>query len=375
MIRSAFLLCFLFHFILTGAQPRETENVIIVTLDGFRWREVFNGADQKILRKEGYVRDTSVMSRFNAPTAEERRKKLLPFFWNVIGRQGQLYGNKKYGNRMKLQNMNMYSYAGYSEMFVGFADPRVRSNKPAPNPNYPVLETLNKHKNFAGEVAAFSTWSVMPFILRSEKSGIPVNSGDDKAVGPDLTENERILNFVTTEVKNPHGDRYDNFTFQYALEYMKRKRPRVIFISLDETDEHGHGGRYDEYLKSAHRADRMIANLWAWVQSQDDYRNKTTLLIGTDHGRGKSPKGWKRHAILFRGSAEVWLAVIGPDTPSSGEMKGRMRLCQNQIAQSIAALLGVPYNQVSKTGAPIGSIFRNPQLQEEPVMSLGGSGQ
>jgi hypothetical protein len=375
MIRSCLLFYLLFHVAYLDAQSRKTENVIIVTLDGFRWREVFGGADRKILCKERFVDDTTVISRFNATTAAERRKKLLPFFWEVIAREGQLYGNRKYGNRMKLQNMNLYSYAGYSEMFVGFADPRVRSNKPVPNPNGTVLEAINNHNDFEGEVAVFSTWNVMPLILRREQSGIHVNSGGDKAVAADISEYEKTLNFLTDEIENPHGDRYDNFTFQYAMEYLKRKRPRVLFISFDETDEHGHGGRYDRYLDAAHRADRMIAELWAWIQSQDDYRNKTTLLIGTDHGRGTSPKGWQRHALLFRGSAQVWLAAIGPDTPPSGEMKSRMRLGQNQIAQTIAMLLGVPYNHEKPTGDPILTLFQDADFESEPTLTLGGSGQ
>ena len=375
MIRSCLLPLIV---ILVGhlqAQPRKTENVIIVTLDGFRWREVFGGADKNILSREKFVDDTTVISRFDGPGAEERRKKLLPFFWNVIAREGQLYGNRKYGNRMNLENMNLYSYAGYSEMFVGFADPRVRSNKPVQNPNSTVLEAINSHEKFKGEVAAFSTWNIMPFILRSEQSGIYINSGDDEATGPDISDREKMLNFLTKEFENPHGDRYDNFTFQYAMEYLKRKRPRLLFVSFDETDEHGHGGRYDRYLEAAHRADRMIAELWTWIQSQDDYRDKTTLLIGTDHGRGRSAKGWKRHAILFRGSAQVWLAAIGPDTPPAGEMKIKMRIGQNQIAQTIAMLLGVHYYQEKLTGSPILTLLHDAELESEPPATTGASGQ
>ncbi len=359
----------LLHVPFANGQQRETENVVIVTLDGFRWREVFNGADKNILCREEYTSDTTVISRFNATTADERRQKLLPFLWNVIAREGQLYGNRKFGNRMNLQNMNLYSYAGYSEMFVGFADPRVRNNKPKPNPNSTVLEAINNQEGFKGKVAAFATWDIMSFILREKQSGIYINSGNDKAHGSDVSGNESSLNFMTDEIQNPQGGRYDNFTFQYAMEYLKRERPRLLFISFDETDAHAHRGRYDLYLEAAHRADQMIAELWRWIQSQDDYKNKTTLLIATDHGRGTSPKGWRRHALLYRGSAQVWFAAIGPDTPPSGEMKIRMRISQTQIAQTIAALLGVPYHQVRKTGDPISTIFRDPDTPLAPVLS------
>ncbi len=348
-------------------QQQKTENVVVVTLDGYRWREVFNGADKKILFRKKYVTDTAVQRKFWHQDAMKRRKLLMPFLWNVIGKKGQLYGNRYLDNGVTLANRTLYSYSGYSEMFVGFHDKRVKNNEPISNPNFTVLEALNRDPRFAHSVAAFSTWNTMPYILREDISGIPVNSGDDKAEGKHLTPREKKLNKVTDHEKNPHGDRYDKFTFQYAMEYMKRKNPRVVFISFDETDEHGHGGRYDEYLKSAHAADSMINVLWTWLQSQDQYKNKTTLLVTTDHGRGTSARGWKGHALLFRGSAQTWLAAIGPDTAPIGEMTSFMRLKQSQLAQTIAALLNHQYSNVKSTGAPISTIFRKEEFAEEEL--------
>lgn len=362
------LLLLAFLFFPSFAQNLKTENVVIVTLDGYRWRELFNGADKKILFRDKYVKDTTVRATFWSPDAHTRRQTLMPFFWNTIGHQGQLYGNRNYDNGVNTANRTLYSYSGYSEMFVGFHDRRVNDNDPIVNPNYTVLEALNKSDEFKGSIAAFSTWQTMPFILREELSGIPVNSGDDKAHGENLTRRERRLNRLSHSEKNPHGDRYDKFTFGYAMEYLKREKPRVLFISFDETDEHGHGGRYDEYLKSAHAADSMIAVLWKWLQSDEQYKDKTTMLITTDHGRGKSPRGWKDHALLFTGSAQAWLAVIGPDTPPSGEMKTSMRIKLEQVAQTIAHLLSFPYSNVKATAAPITSVISG---SPEPALESG----
>jgi hypothetical protein len=353
------------------AQGTKTENVVIVTLDGYRWREVFGGADKKILFRKKYVNDTSVQSKFWAETMNKRREKLMPFLWNVVGKEGQLYGNRRFDNGMRCTNGNLYSYSGYSEMFVGFADRRINDNDPVQNPNYTVLEALNKHGKFKNSVAAFSTWQTMTHILREDVSGIPVNSGSDKATGDELTRREKRLNKLVDHEKNPHGDRYDRFTFEYALEYMKREKPRVTFISFDETDEHGHAGRYDEYLKSAHAADKMIGVLWEWLQSQEQYKNKTTLIVTTDHGRGTSPRGWKRHALLFRGSAQIWMAVIGPDTPASGEMKSFMRLTQSQVAGTVAAMLRFPYENVKPVAPPVTSVFEQNFSPEEAAMAAG----
>jgi hypothetical protein len=372
-MKKCALLIFVLVSLQSFAQELKTENVVIVTLDGYRWREVFGGADKKILFRDKYVRDTTVQSRFWSDDLQARRKMLMPFFWNVISEKGQLYGNRNFDNGISCANKTLYSYSGYSEMFVGFHDRRVNDNDPIQNPNYTVLEALNKDKKYKGSVAAFSTWQTMPYILREDVSKIPVNSGGDKAKGTKLTAREKKINGIIDHEKNPHGDRYDKFTFQYAMEYMKREKPKVVFISFDETDEHGHGGRYDEYLKSAHEADSMISHLWTWIQSQEQYKDKTTLLITTDHGRGKSPRGWKRHAILFSGSAQIWLAVLGPDTPPLGEMKNFARLKQQQIAQTIASLLEFPYSNVQPTGEPITSAYSKEDFEEKDVASAAGN--
>jgi hypothetical protein len=340
---------------------RETENLIIVTLDGYRWREVFEGADKKILFRDKYVKDKSVRSKFWDEHLKKRRQKLMPFLWDVVAKEGQLYGNVNHHNRIRCTNTNLYSYSGYSEMFVGFVDPRIVSNAPVNNPNYTVLEFVNDREEYQNSVAIFSTWSVIPQIFREEQSGLFINSGSDKSLAENRSPYEVVLNKITSENRNPYGERYDLYTFGYAFEFLKRARPRVMFISFDETDEHGHGRRYDNYLESAHRSDSLIAELWTWIQRDPQYRNKTTLMVTTDHGRGTSPRGWQRHAMLFRGSAQIWLAVIGPDTPATGEMKDRVRYGQNQIAKTIAEFLQVPYHNVKPVGHSIPTVIRDPE--------------
>jgi hypothetical protein len=71
----------------TFAQNK-TENVFIITTDGFRWQEVFGGMDAELLEKKEFVRNKDRLTKtFGAGTAEERREKLMPFFWNTMERQ------------------------------------------------------------------------------------------------------------------------------------------------------------------------------------------------------------------------------------------------------------------------------------------------
>jgi hypothetical protein len=226
-----------------------------------------------------------------------------------------------------------------------------------------VLEFINHQKLYENKVAAFTTWDVFPYILREEVSGIPVNAGKDHATG-EISEKEMMLNELQELVQNPHGSRYDAFTFFLAMEYMERMRPNVLFISLDETDEHTHKGKYDEYLKSAYNTDKMLAKLWNWVQSQPDYKDQTTLLITTDHGRGKrAKKAWTHHGLHVIGSGQIWLAVIGPDTPDLGEIRFPYQVYQKQIAKTVAAFLGLNFTQDKPVGEAIDLLFRTPELE------------
>ena len=157
-------------------------------------------------------------------------------------------------------------------------------------------------------------------------------------------------------VPNPLGDvRLDAFTFGYAFEYLKNNNPRVLYIAFDETDDFAHGGKYDLYLHAAHYTDEFIASLWNWCQSSAKYKDKTTFILTTDHGRGAGREDWNDHGQKISEADQIWMAVIGPDTPSTGEVKTGNQLYQNQVAKTLAALLGLDYHNEPKPGAVIDS--------------------
>src|SRR3982751_747106 len=79
--------------------------LFIITLDGFRWEELYRGADSSIITDPGANTDTALTrALYWDPGLAERRKKLMPFFWSVIARQGEMYGNRDYGNRVNVAN-------------------------------------------------------------------------------------------------------------------------------------------------------------------------------------------------------------------------------------------------------------------------------
>lgn len=308
------------------AQSRQTEKLVVVAIDGFRWQELFGGIDSRIAAAADPVDSLFYNSR-------QDRAELMPFMWTEVASRGQLYGNRNIGNRVNCRNHRLISYPGYSEMLVGFPSLRIFSNKKVANPYATVFEKMQQ--DAYAKVAVFSTWSTFPFIFREEQSGIPVNPMKANNV----------------------GQRSDSLTFRHAMDYLEAVRPDVLMIAFDGTDHWAHRGNYPEYLKAAHRADNMLADLWTWVQQQPDYRDKTTLFVTTDHGRGTRPSTWQKHRLMTRGSRHVWFAVMGPDTPPKGEVRTSSRLFLSQAAATFAAFLDYPYENVRQVDEFVSTMF------------------
>lgn len=335
---------------------RQTQNVLLVTLDGLRWQELFGGADESLIDKEfGGVKDEAALrDRFWRETPRERREALMPFFWSVVATQGVVYGDPQQGPAARVTNPHRFSYPGYNEILTGFADPRIDSNDKTPNPNVTVLEWLHRRPDFAGRVRAFAAWDVFPFIINTERSGVPVNAGwqafdEDE---PGMAE----LNRLAGEL--PHywdNVRYDYFTFRGAEQAIRQHRPRVLYVAFGETDDWAHAGRYDLYLDAARRTDGYIERLWKLMQSLPEYAGTTSLVMTTDHGRGDTRIGWKSHGADVEGSEAIWMALLSPDVqphvPAADEVT------QSQVAASVAALLGEDYGaEVPRAGRPLDAV-------------------
>lgn len=345
------------------AQTVNSRNVILVTLDGLRWQEVFGGVDETLMDKElGGVKDLpQLKQRFQRATAVESRKTLMPFFWNTLASQGVVFGDPDHQSKAVVSNGLNFSYPGYSELLCGYADPKVDSNAKKDNENVTVLEWLSAKPGFRNHVAAFCSWDVFPFIINETRSGIPVNAGWEPLAGDSrlsLAGTETAAAFAQLDQlanEIPHyfpEVRFDYFTFRAAEEYLKSKKPRVLYVSLGETDDWAHAGRYDLYLDAAQRNDQYIERLWALMQSMPEYRDNTTLILTTDHGRGDNRVDWKSHGKDVANSEQIWMAIMGPDVVKP-TLEGTT-VTQSQIAATVAASLGFDYSSaVPQAAAPL----------------------
>lgn len=345
----------------SAAEPaRKAENVIVVTLDGFRWQEFFQGADESFIdAKLGGVRDLpGLKKRYLRDTADARREVLMPFLWGTIARKGQVFGNPARQAAARITNGMKFSYPGYNEMFSGRADPRIDSNAKKMNANLTVLEFLAGRPGFKDRVEAVCTWDVFPFIFRSKQNGLRVLAGWEPMRDP-RTDREKALNASMEWVPRIWPDNaFDVFTMGAAKNVLEGRKPRVLHIGLGETDEWGHGRRYDLYLDAANKADRFLAQTWEWLQNEPQYKDKTALLVTTDHGRGSTRIDWTDHGKNIGGAEHIWIAVMGPDTPARGERE-KVEVTQSQVAATVAALVGEDFAAASPMAAPPLPVFEN----------------
>jgi hypothetical protein len=344
--------------------PRKTRHVFLLVSDGLRWQEIFSGAEKDLLTSDhggNWASKEYLQKEFWRDTPEERRKALFPFLWAVIAKQGQIYGNQTKGSVAHVTNGLDFSYPGYNEMLTGSPDPRINSNEFGPNPNVTVFEWLNNTPEFHGQVQVFATWEVFKNIFDEPRSHLPMQlAWDVPYTGTDLTPRQELLNeLYRTTTKLDNEDVYDSFQQLPLCDYVKANHPSALFVGYGETDNWAHSGRYDLVLESARGYDHFVQELWNLVQGIPEYRDQTTFILTTDHGRGSGSKEWREHGNKQKGSENIWMAVIGPDTSPLGERANVAPVTQSQIAATIAALLGQDYPKaVPRAAPPIDDVLR-----------------
>ena len=278
----------------------------------------------------------------------------MPFFWDTLMRdQGSVAGNPARGSRVHLRNRHWFSYPGYAELLLGVAhDDTIKSNDPLRVPFKTVLEHVRGELRLPRDaVAAFTSWDVFSAIVEHREGMIRVNAGYTPYDTPDAAvRRDSDLQFATPTPWN--SVRHDAYTMRFALDHLARHRPRVLYLALGETDDWAHDGRYDRVLEAYARTDQYLAQLWTWLQSQPEYAGQTSLLITTDHGRGRTRDDWRHHGEKYAGSGETWMAFISPRWATRGEWRNHAPVVAAQAAATLLEWLGLDWRAFNPAAAP-----------------------
>lgn len=328
--------------------PLRTRNVILVTLDGVRVQDFFGGLDEVIGahdEKQIYSDMAAMRERFGAETPEARRALLMPNLWNVLAPQGMVFGSMAHGNHVKVQNQILASTPGYTEIMTGGPRAEVVDNDDQRHPYKTVLEYAREALSLDfHQVAQFGGWDGFKFAAAARDDAFVMNGTYDDVPAPWSTPEIDLLNALRKEVMGlwEEGSN-DALSYRIAKAYVQKNKPRVMWLALGNSDDWAHANRYDRYLAYLNRADAQIGDLWNTLQSMDEYRDTTTLIITTDHGRGVQGSDWSEHDLSIPGSEDIWMLVTGPDTPDAGEVTTPGTIYQGQTAATMLQYLGLDY--------------------------------
>lgn len=296
-------------------------SVVLVTIDGYRWEELFRGADAS------RVRDPQARAHY--VDAPDRAAVLTPFLLS-FREAGALIGDRDAGSCAHVSNEYWFSYPGYAEMMAGRPNPHARSNQNRPNADVTVLERLLQRPEFQGQVRVFAEWDVMPGILNTARSNIPVFVPPDY----DALHDPQVMAAAREILADP---------------------PRVLWVALGDTDNRAHEGKYEAYLDAAHAADAFLSEIWQAYQANPRTAGRTTMIVTADHGRGAiAGDRWRghgsgrwRHVIVpglrREGSDAIFIGVRGPGVSPGAGAGYAMGSCASvsQIAATVLAGLGL----------------------------------
>lgn len=334
---------------LASSQTQTTENLIVITLDGLRWQEVFEDED---------VFDRDYLSTI-----------------------GNLYGNRNLGNKVNVANPTNVSYPGYHEIFTGNTT-GIYNNVRENSPHKSVIEFINEQEGYQDRNVSLVTNNYLPIYLY--RASDTVNGGmfpmfstsgvfeNGNVYVPDLAtlfdsetiENEEVVYLLQKSLREqeflrPYIHNYGTGEITQnveLLEYvvgrniMELLEPKVMHFYFSYTDTYAHQWKWDDYTNAAKNVGVYIKDLVSFVDNHPQYAGNTTILITTDHGRGSS--AWGSHSRNTEGADETWFIVISPYT-NKGIVAENKQYYNEQLAQTMAGFLGFTYEADHEIAEPL----------------------
>ena len=109
----------------------------------------------------------------------------------------------------------------------------------------------------------------------------------------------------------------DELTFFITREIMREFAPHLMLVNFWDMDV-AHWGSYSLYLQAITKTDRLTGMLWDEVQSNPQYKDKTTVLILPELGRDgdmNAANGFLNHRSGDPSCRNTWLLAMGAAVP------------------------------------------------------------
>jgi hypothetical protein len=308
-------------------------NVILLTFDGVRHQEFFKGTD-----------------KFHRHTiARSERGRLFPIFWSQHARGGMVLGrNQTY----QIASSVSVSLPSYQALMLGHATD-CKNNHCGPVKEETFLEKIRRELNLSTqEVASFASWEGMMDAVAKDANQIT------RFIYPEIKNEDFLDPAITllqtkamTDLPSWKESRKDHYTFEMGLQYLRKHCPRVLYLSLVDSDEYGHNDDYPGYIKSLRTYDTYLHRLISTLKEMGDYGKQTTLIVTTDHSRGQGIN-WKNHGTDDQTEKNVFLFATGRGVEKVGQSRHQGN--HAQIRPTIEYLMGI---------APEGAILPNIKIK------------
>jgi hypothetical protein len=336
------------------APERAPDVVVVITLDGVRWQEVFIGVERDRARAQGLAEGAVV----DAAT-------LMPNLHWLSSTRGAAIGAPNAG-AMYASGPNFVSLPGYFELFSGNRKGKCTAND-CRRVEMPTLADELARDGDPGAVAVFASWPQLARAASIDPDRILLSAGRGGTNKPELFDTPTLAALAeqgdAASPKPGHGAyRPDGSTAALGLAYLRSKRPRFLFVGLGDPDEHAHHDDYAAYLGALREADAFIGEVAVSLSAMSASGASTLLVVTTDHGRAD---GFTDHGARHPESARVWLVAAG----DSVRARGRVRSPQPRYLADVTAtirVLGAVDSQVDHPGAVLSELFATP----EPLLAF-----
>jgi hypothetical protein len=311
---------------LAPAPSESAGSVVLVTLDGVRWQEIFTGADPALA-------DASALPRGEARTARGMTPNLHRLFFD----EGTVLGDPRTGEPLNASGPIYVSLPAYVELMTG-APSGCWANDCEPRLPW-VIAAAAARSSAPEQAAVFASWERIARALPAGTPGLSVHAG--RRAGEE-------------DPPYPGNGEYlpDRRTAAMAIDHLVHHRPRFLWIALGDTDEWAHRHDYRGYVDALRFADGFVGEIAAHLAEMGEHGARTTVLVTTDHGRD-----WSFADHGGPASAGVWLMARGGPIARHGAIPlARVRHLRD-VAPTMAAILGEPSPRGGERGEVLGELL------------------
>jgi hypothetical protein len=318
--------------------------VVVVALDGVRWQEIFEGVDPKLARQKNLK-----------PGEIVGAEQLMPKLHEIIETRGAAVGAPGHGAPIDASGPNYVSLPGYMEMLSGKRRPPCTAND-CKAPSDPTLADAfaARSEGWATEVGVIASWPDLARAAARFPERVVVSAGRHGGTTRYFLRYDAESAWLLDESRKAkaypgYGDfRPDRYTAAIALRYLKKERPRFLFIGLGEPDAYAHRGLYRNYLAALQQADGVIGQIDASLADLRRHGWPATLFVTTDHGRGKRFAG---HGAVAPESARVWLVATGTGIVGRGLVNAPVERRLADLAPTVRVVARLGPEQIEAGGS------------------------